>query len=249
MQKNKTVVFHWIPKVAGTSIYGVLEKEFHCRKLKELMFARTYNKKEFCVTFGHMSVERLRQIGVLEREKKDFEFCIVRNPYDRLVSLYTYLKYDTDQSFEDFVKELNNRFSIRNRFLVFTKIFMFFANKSVRFRNLAEKIFRSGFGKKIRRYIPLPEVGLYNVFDLSQANQQVDWITNSNGELVVDKVCRYENLEEGFEDLCKILGIRAQLPKKNTTKHKHYREYYDEHTKKLVAEMYKDDIAMFGYTF
>jgi chondroitin 4-sulfotransferase 11 len=87
------------------------------------------------------------------------------------------------------------------------------------------------------------------VFDLSQANQQVDWITDENGKVFVDTIYRYENLENDFADMRNRIGIQATLPKKNTTKHKNYREYYTEETKKLVAELYKDDIEMFGYVF
>ncbi|EIJ36877.1 hypothetical protein Thini_4397 [Thiothrix nivea DSM 5205] len=45
------------------------------------------------------------------------------------------------------------------------------------------------------------------------------------------------------------LGISARLPKRNYSHHKDYRDYYDAHTQKLVADHFAEDIDLFGYTF
>ncbi len=84
------VVFIWIPKSAGTSIYNAI----HARKFKTIEKV----KYRFCgkgiVTFGHMSyAELLRQGYISEKfDARSFKFAIVRDPYDRAVSLYEYLK-------------------------------------------------------------------------------------------------------------------------------------------------------------
>ena len=58
------------------------------------------------------------------------------------------------------------------------------------------------------------------------------------------------NTENDFKYICDSIGIEMPpIPKINTSKHKKYREYYNEHTKNLVADCFKKDIELFNYEF
>jgi hypothetical protein len=78
---------------------------------------------------------------------------------------------------------------------------------------------------------------------------QKDFVTDSEGEMIVDFVGRYENLSKDFLKVCKILNINASLPHINKSSHMNYRSYYSAKTRSLVEENFSEDIELFGYTF
>jgi hypothetical protein len=78
---------------------------------------------------------------------------------------------------------------------------------------------------------------------------QHQMLCNQNGEIIVDFVGRYENLADDFAYICQKLKIQAKMPYLNKSKHHQYIAYYDSATQDLVAEHFKEDIALFGYEF
>lgn len=78
---------------------------------------------------------------------------------------------------------------------------------------------------------------------------QSEMITDAGGNLLVDFVGAYEDLEEDFSEVARIVGIQAALPHVNRSVHNDYRTYYNERTRAIVEEYFQPDIERFGYSF
>ena len=78
---------------------------------------------------------------------------------------------------------------------------------------------------------------------------QKDFVADRDGNLLVDFVGRFEDLEEDFGKVCSAVGLRAALPHLNRSRHGDYRVHYTEYTRRLVEEAWAEDIRTFGYQF
>jgi hypothetical protein len=78
---------------------------------------------------------------------------------------------------------------------------------------------------------------------------QKDFIYSTDGELLVDFVGRFENLDADFAAICSRIGVSASLPKLNISNTTPYREFYGDETRELVRRTFAPDIALFGYDF
>jgi chondroitin 4-sulfotransferase 11 len=169
---------------------------------------------------GHYSLESLVAAEILHEKVVDtaYKFGFVRNPWDRLVSLYTYMKKVANQPNGDRITSAYNLQS----FDAFVK-------------TLANN--------------PITPIGNYNLMGNSQANQQLSWLSNSKGEINVDFVGKFESIGKDWDELCKNLGINADLPHRNKTKHRPFRNLYNTELIDVVGNLYSDDILKFDYTF
>lgn len=83
-----------------------------------------------------------------------------------------------------------------------------------------------------------------------------DWkLYTEKNKPVVDKIIRYENLEEDFAEVCSIIGFpyQGQLAttrlKGSYRNKKNYKNYYNEKTKDKVENLYHNTIKYFNYKF
>lgn len=196
--KNKltksNIIFIHVPKVAGTGL-----------------------KKSLGFNIHHI---HLYTYELEDKEKFDkcFKIGFVRNPWDRLVSAFFYLrqggnkkrydlmmrnKLDQFDTFENFVLKLNNSLEFRKEML-----------KETHF------------------------------------SSQYSWLMNSIGEIEMDYIGRFENLEEGFSVLKEKLHKEdAKLQKHNSSIHKPYWAYYNEEMVEIVRQIYLKDVVTFDYDF
>lgn len=82
--------------------------------------------------------------------------------------------------------------------------------------------------------------------DFESQSQQ---IADENGNILVDFVGRFENIEEDFSKICNRLSIPASLSHRNRSKHAPYRDYYNPRTRQLIRNAFAEDIERFNYEF
>jgi hypothetical protein len=77
-----------------------------------------------------------------------------------------------------------------------------------------------------------------------------DWISDEDGEVIVDFVGKFENLHHDFKKICQKIGIDSSvLPHTNKSLRKSYHGYYNAETKELIHKRFKKSIDFFGYEF
>lgn len=85
-----------------------------------------------------------------------------------------------------------------------------------------------------------------------QFRPQTTWLWSRNGKpLDYNFIGRYERLQEDFNFICEQIGLEeTQLIHRNASPNrKHYTEYYNNKTKKIVENLYKTEIEYFNYRF
>ena len=84
---------------------------------------------------------------------------------------------------------------------------------------------------------------------------QLSWVVDARGNLLVDRVIKLEDLEAAWPDLQRDICGLSRAPyadgglRRNPSSHGHYSTYYDDETRKIVAEYMAADLRYFGYSF
>jgi len=78
---------------------------------------------------------------------------------------------------------------------------------------------------------------------------QVEWLKDDEGKISIDFVGKFESINEDFEQIKNAIGLDAELPHLNASKRAGYRTYYDDETREIVAQWFREDIEAFGYRF
>lgn len=153
--------------------------------------------------FNHAPGRRARRVIGTQAWRDYFTFAFERNPFDRVVSAWHYMKknreakgtYRPDMTLAAYIENENALTRLRDR----------------------------GWG-------------LYTV----------------NDAVIVDKVYRFEELNDAMADIYDRLGIPDGEPLMQTKVSKReagYRDYYDDATRKAVETAFARELDTFGYSF
>ena len=109
---KENIVFIWIPKSAGSSVFNFLSDELCMQKRKRLKHCLSFPNRG-AVTFGHVSYQQLLRLGAVGKDfhANAYKFCVVRNPYARAVSAYNYLiqenRVNAEKTFNQFLHDVH----------------------------------------------------------------------------------------------------------------------------------------------
>ena len=79
---------------------------------------------------------------------------------------------------------------------------------------------------------------------------QYTLLVNAAGELEMDCIGRVERLQADYDEVCSRIGIPSSvLERVNSSRRGDYRDYYDQALIDGVADLYRRDLELFGYTF
>lgn len=223
-----TILIH-IPKTAGMALY---ESVLDLNKFFSWFLGVNQSDNNItdpidlkAITLGHIYYKSLLEANKMDIKyyKKAFKFCFVRNPFDRLVSLYKYhqIKNRLGYDFDRFVELLYNEFKLKRV-------------PPIGLYNI----------KNFNEDSPLFHKQIYG----NQYNLMSRWIPADIGF-----IGRFENFESDTNKLLKILGYNGKsfsIPRINYTKEIDYKTYYtNPQTIKYVKAIYKRDFIRFGYKF
>ena len=79
-----------------------------------------------------------------------------------------------------------------------------------------------------------------------QSQQLID----DDGNIVLDFVGRYEELQQSFDTISERIGLPAtDLLRKNASEHATFAKYYDDELIETIGNYYREDLRMFDYEF
>lgn len=174
------------------------------------------------VAGGHHKAVTIRKNLGTETYERFFSAAFVRNPYDRVVSAYHYLR-DMQPDHRWWSFDLNRAKYIK-QFDDFEDFCLRFFRFPVAHRQVGHQL----------HFMP------QNAF-------LCDW----RKRVIVDYVGRFEKLQESWDFICEQTGMArfdfSPESKTNTSDRGHYLDYYSARTFRRINRFYQADFRLFGY--
>ena len=226
-------LFIHVPKAAGTSMMAAFEPYQESGLVTE---KSSFMKNTVVpLPFYHMFDFQVSRAEVMKSVlgsyawNKTFTFAFVRNPWDRYISNWHWLTRTGQRTG--------------------------WADRGWEGKD-GEITFES-FVHQVGKAYDMPITGYQH--DKWHIRNQIEHLTNRQGDVMVDFVGRLENLDKDFAHVCEKIGHpEIELPHLNHvesftggefTPEPHYSTYYTEELRDIVAERARADIEYFGYEF
>ena len=196
---NRDIIFVHVPKCGGKSVWNALHPNLR-------------NK--------HGKVPTHLPLFCTDYPENAFTFGFVRNPWERMVSMYHYMCQRPRNVGDNYNKTMLNNMGFKKWLLEFN--YHYYLNKQQPITN--------------KWGVPL-DVPI-------QKRSQMHWL---DGCVFI---CRFETFEADLNEAARLGGFKLNpLKHINSSKHKHYTEYYDDEAIAFIEEHFSREIKRFGYKY
>mgnify|MGYP001260312720 CR=1 FL=1 len=226
-----------VPKTGGTSIKDAVEPHKESLVVTEnssIIKKHPSMDREHILVLNFRKSNSMRKKEVLGEKVWNnlYKFAFVRNPWDRYVSNWQWLALRLGQ---------RNTWVMRG------------------WRGVDGHVSFASFVKQMGACYRDPYMLQPYQHDKWHIRNQLHHIIDYEGNIMLDYVGRFENLQEEFAHICKEIDLDVQLPHLNyfgqqeglpMQKQKpHYSTYYTDELVEIVRERSQADIKAFGYEF
>jgi len=205
---DKEATFIHIPKTAGVSF-------------KQWVYSNVGKYQEVDL---HLTVPEAQKVW----PNLGKVIIFVRNPYDRLVSMFHHLGQKSEKRYNVFNN--NNNLKKHPDYEKF--------KEQMKLDTQQVKLYKKGFEYWICSQEEFT-VGW------SKRSLQVDWFPNCTPEIVI----KLESINHEFIKLQKLFNCYSNLPVFNSSEHDPYKNYYNTKSKSIAEQLIQKDLEAFGYGF
>ena len=240
LDTDRKILFIHNPKAAGTSIRSALVEIRNTNLGYNTRPASTGSRRfkikhdDIWLVSTHSFASRLRMHPRIRDHYRDmFTFGVVRNPWDRAVSLWEYGQ-----------QVISGQTVLRAGLRGMTEV-----EKNRAYNECASYGFPYFLTEFCDRYRwnPWDYLGPHGIGGVLDFNQ-IDWFQHGSEE-IVSRIYRMDSLSTLEVEMTRRTRHPVKFDIINATKHAKYQEFYSGETKQWVAKRFARDIKRFGFEF
>ncbi len=258
-------IFVHIQRTGGNSIQRIFE-EHDPDLVQTIPIDPARNRTKHCYA---ADIEEALDPAIFRAYTK---FCVVRNPFDRMVSWYAHFKDDANpedaaitvdrgsrlmRAYERGLAALAGRPSLLRAYRwAWTRALGALRTSSpeevaLRFEAIGARVKRevNRLAADFDEFVRLPRDHAGGLFERLYVNQ-IEYASRGD-TLLVDRILRFEDLAADFAALAEPLGFPGRLPHRNASRSRtaDYREWYSPQARDEIARRFARDCERFGYAF